>query len=84
MEICMKFFETYVRMDFITKEKYKNGVEVIVRNNGMSLLNEKIKEGGLSHANLPGITRKYHSDYRKHRYQLVDEPKKQLIRIFFA
>ena len=41
MEICMKFFETYVRMDFITKEKYKNGVEVIVRNNGMSLLNEK-------------------------------------------
>ena len=70
-------------MDFITKETYKNGVEVIVRNNGISLLNEKIKEGGLSHANLPGITRKYHSDYRKHRYQL-DEPKKQLIRIFCA
>ena len=35
-----------------------------------------IKEG-LDHASLLVITRKYPSKYRKHRYELVDEPNRQ-------
>ena len=46
----------------------RNGVEVIVDNNGVLWLNQKNIDKGLSHANLPVITRTYHSDYRKHRY----------------
>ena len=59
-------------MDFITKETYeKNGVEEVVDNNGILCLNEKNIEEGLSHASLPVVTRKYHSDYRKHRFQVI-------------
>ena len=36
----------------------------------------------MDHAHLPDLTRKYHSDYRKHRYELIDEPKKEPNRIF--
>ena len=32
----------------------------------------------LKHKNLPVITRKYCLDYRKHRFELVDKPKKKL------
>ena len=45
-------------------------------------LNEKHIEVGLDHKNLREITIKYHSDHRKHRYELVEEPKKQCNRIF--
>ena len=60
----------------------KNGVEVIV-DNGVLWLNEKHIEEGLDHPHLPVLTRKYHSDNRKQRYELVNEPKKQLSRIFY-
>ena len=60
----------------ITKETWGgNGVEVIVLN-GIKWLNEKHIEERLDHANLPVFTRKYRSKYRKHRYELLDEPKK--------
>ena len=36
----------------------------------------------LDHKKLREITTKYHSDYRQHRYELVEEPKKQLNIIF--
>ena len=31
---------------------------------------------GLNHKNLREITMKYHSELRKHRYELVDTPQK--------
>ena len=40
-----------------------------------------IKEG-LDHKNLREIAIKYHSDHEKHRYELVEEIKKQVNRIF--
>ena len=45
-------------------------------------LNEKHIEGGLDHKILREITTKYNSNHRKHRYELVEEPKKQVKRIF--
>ena len=61
-------------MDFITKETCKNNnIEVIVDDNGILWLNEKRIEEQSNHKNLPVITRKNHSDYRKHRFELVDE-----------
>ena len=53
-----------------------NGVEVMVVN-GIKWVNENHIKEGLDHANLPVLTRKYHSNYIKHRYELLDEPKKQ-------
>ena len=46
------------------------------------MLNEKHIEEGLDHKKLLEITMKYHSDHRKHRYKLAEEPKKQVKRIF--
>ena len=46
------------------------------------LLNEKHTEEVLDHKDLPVVTVKYLSDYRKHIYALVDKPKKQANRIF--
>ena len=59
----------------------KTAVEVIVVN-GIKWFNKKHIEDRLDHANSPVLTRKYHLDYRKHRYELVDEPKKQPNRFF--
>ena len=53
----------------------RNSIETIVDHDGL-------EEEGLDHKNLRKITIKYHSDHRKHRYELVDEPKKQDNRIF--
>ena len=68
--------------EFYYQRNIKNFVEAIVDNNGILWLNKKNIEEGLSHSNLPVITRKYHSDYKKHRYQLVDKRNKQPNRIF--
>ena len=38
-------------------------------------LNEKHIEKRLDHKKLQEITIKYHSDHRKHRYELEDKPK---------
>ena len=45
-------------------------------------LNEKQIEEGLDHKDLREITTKYNSNHRKHRYELVEEPKKRVNRIF--
>ena len=60
----------------------RTGVETIVHDDGILLLNEKHKEEGLDHKTLRNVTTKYNSNHKKHRYELVDEPKRQFNRIF--
>ena len=57
-------------------------IEIVVDNGEVLWINEKHIEEGLDHDNLREITRKYHSNHRKHRYELVKEPKKHWNRIF--
>ena len=57
-------------------------MEVIVDGIDMLWLNEKHIEEKLGHKNLPVITNKYDPVYKKHRYELVDNPKKQPDKIF--
>ena len=58
----------------ISKNTYEiNGIETIIYDDGILWLNEKHTEEGLDHKNLGYIAIKYHSDNRKHRYELVDE-----------
>ena len=78
----------------ITKQTWgKNGVEVIVLD-GKKWFNEKHIEEGLYRVCLKAITIVFSrnitrifslyfpSEYRKHKYKLVDEPKNQLNRMF--
>ena len=58
----------------------KNGVEVILFSS-ICWLNEKHIEEQLCQTNLGVITRRYHPNYREHRYELVDNQKKQPNRI---
>ena len=44
-------------------------------------LNEKHIKEGLNHKNVREITIKYRSDHRKHRYELIDEPKNNAIEL---
>ena len=67
----------------ITKKAFENnGIEVIVGGIGTLWFNEKHVEERLGHKNLPLITNKYDSVYKKHRYELVDNSKKQQSRRF--
>ena len=67
----------------ITKETLENNdIEVIVDGFNTLWLNEKYVEEQLGHKNLPEITNKYNKIYKKHRYELVDEPIKQPNRRF--
>ena len=59
----------------ISQKTYEN-IEVIVDGIGMLWLNEKHVEKKLGHKNLTIITSKYDPAYKKHRYELVDKPKK--------
>ena len=66
-----------------TKEAFENNyIEVIVDSVNTLWLNEKHIEEQLGHKNLPAITNKYDKIYKKHRYELVDEPIKQPNRRF--
>ena len=68
----------------ITKETLENNdIEVIIDGVNTLWLNERPREKKLSHKNLPAITNKYDKIYKKHRYELVDEPIKQPNRRFF-
>ena len=70
-------------MVYIRRKMYeRNGIETIVDNDGILLLNEKHTEEELDHKTLRAFTTKYHSDHRKHRYELVEQPKKQCNIIF--
>ena len=67
----------------ISKKTYENNdIEVIVDGIGTLWLNEKHIEEKLGHKNLSVITNKCDSLYKKHRYELVDKPKKQPNRRF--
>ena len=64
----------------ISRETYvRNGIEAIVENDGILWLNKKHIEEGLNHKNLRQITTKYNLNHRKHRYELVEEPKNKSI-----
>ena len=52
----------------------RSGVETVVDSDGILQLNEKHIGKGLHHKTWVS-TVKYPSDHRKHRYELVDEPK---------
>ena len=69
-------------VDISKKTFEKNDIEVIVDGIGTLWLNEKHIEEKLGHKNLPVITNKYDPVYKKHRYELVDKPKKQPNRRF--
>ena len=78
------FFLRMYKMFNINKETYKNnGIEAIVDDKGMLWLNEKNIEEKLGHKNLPAITNKYQT-YKKCRYELVNEAKKQPNRRFLS
>ena len=65
------------------KETYKNNeIEVIAHGIGTLPLNANHIEENLRHKNLPIITNKCNSVYKRHRYELVDKPKKQPNRRF--
>ena len=67
----------------MNKETYENNdIEAIVDGIGTLWLNEKHIEEKLGHKNLPAITNKYDQAYKKHRYELVNETKKQPNRRF--
>ena len=73
----------YIKMVDISRKGYeRNDRETIVDNDKILLLNEKHTEEELGHKNLREITIKYNSNYRKRRYELVKESKKQVNRIF--
>ena len=59
-------------------------IEVIVDGIGTLWLNEKHTEEKLGHKNLPVITNKYDSVYKKHKYELVDKQKKNQTEDFYA
>ena len=67
----------------ITKETLEtNDIEVIVDSVNALWLDERHIEEQLGHKNLPAVTNKYDKIYKKHRYELVDEPIKQPYRRF--
>ena len=71
------------KMVDISKEILENNdIEVIIDGVNTLWLNERPREKKLSHKNLPAITNKYDKIYKKHRYELVDEPIKQPNRRF--
>ena len=67
----------------ITKETLENNdIEVIIDSVNTLWLNQKHIEEQLGNKNLPSITNKCNKIYKKHRYELVDEPIKQPNRRF--
>ena len=69
-------------VDISRKTYERNNIETIIDNYGILCFNEKHIEEGLDYKNLQEIAIRYYSDHRKHRYELVGEPKKQANRIF--
>ena len=77
------FFSCMYEMVDITKEAFENNdIELIIDGVNTLWLNERHIEKKLSHKDLPAITNKYDKIYKKHRYELVDEPIKQPYRRF--
>ena len=59
-----------------------NSIEVITDNLNTLWLNERHVEQQLGHKNLRVVTNKYNEEYRKRRYELIDELIKQSHRRF--
>ena len=77
------FFLCMYKMVNIDKEAYENNdIEAIVGGIGTLRLNEKNIKEKLGHKNLRAITNKYDQVYKRHRYELVNEAKKQPNRRF--
>ena len=77
------FFVCMYKIADITKETLENiDIEVIIHGVNTLWLNERHIEEKLVHKSLPAITNKYDKKYKKHRYELVDEPIKQPNRRF--
>ena len=71
------FFVCMYKMVDISKKTYENNdIEIIVDGIGTLWLSEKHIEEKLGHKNLPVITNEYDPVYKKHRYEVVDKPKK--------
>ena len=69
----------------ITKEAFEsNDIEVIADSVNTLWQNEKNIEEKLGHKNLPAIATKYDKRYKKHRYELVDEPNKTIKQKIFT
>ena len=69
----------------ITKEMYENNnIEVITDNLNTLWINEKHVEQQLGHKNLRVVTSKYSDEYRKCRYELMNESTKQSIEDLFV
>ena len=67
----------------ITKEKWEeNGFEAIVSKNGEFWINERHLKQKMGHSNLPVVTNKYDSMYKKSRSELADEAKYRRCRNF--
>ena len=71
------------KMVNITKETYENnGIEVITDKSGELWLNERHIQQQLGLKNLPALTNRYREEYKKSRYELIDDPIKQSCRRF--
>ena len=67
----------------INKETYENnGIEVITDKFSKLWLNERHIQQQLGLKNLPALTNKYDEEYKKCRYELIDDPIKQSCRRF--
>ena len=67
----------------LSRRTYKrNDIEKIVDNDGILWLNVKHIEEGVDNENLRKVAVNYHSDHRKHRCKLADQPKEQCNRKF--
>ena len=72
-------------MAAITKETYENnGIEVTADELGKLWLNERHVQEQLGHKNLPALTNKYDEEYKKCRYELINDPIKQSHRRFIC
>ena len=60
----------------ITKNIYEtNGIEAITDTLNTMWLNQRHVQ--LGHQNFSAVTNKYNEEYKKRRYELIDEPTKQ-------
>ena len=67
----------------ITKEKYENCDKEVIRDEfGKLWLNERHVQEQLRLRKLPALESKYDGKYKKCRFELIDDPKKQSFRRF--
>ena len=72
----------YKMVNFTKETHENNGIEVITDKFGELWLNERHVQQQLGLKNLPSLTNKYSEEYKKCRYELIDDPIKQSCRRF--